>query len=71
MQVNKPLRLRKKKMCGITCFITILVLVILVVLPCESNPCLEGATCVDNIENGTYTCLCPEGFQGTNCETGE
>ena len=36
---------------------------------CSSNPCLNGATCVDGT-NG-YTCTCVAGYTGTNCETGE
>lgn len=35
---------------------------------CESNPCLNGATCKDEV--GRYTCRCPPGFNGTRCETG-
>lgn len=35
---------------------------------CESNPCLNGATCKDEV--GSYTCRCPPGFNGTRCETG-
>ncbi|XP_054755195.2 sushi, von Willebrand factor type A, EGF and pentraxin domain-containing protein 1-like isoform X1 [Lytechinus pictus] len=33
---------------------------------CESNPCADGATCVD-ITRG-YECVCPPGFTGDNCE---
>ncbi|XP_053372837.1 uncharacterized protein LOC123559410 [Mercenaria mercenaria] len=32
---------------------------------CDSNPCKNGATCVDGINN--YTCTCPAGFEGRNC----
>lgn len=35
--------------------------------PCLSNPCLNGGTCTEG-GNNTYTCECPEGFEGTNCE---
>ena len=36
---------------------------------CSSSPCLNDATCVDNIDN--YTCTCKTGFTGDNCETGD
>ena len=37
-------------------------------MECASDPCLNGATCSDLL-NG-YQCLCPIGYEGTNCETG-
>ena len=39
-------------------------------LPCASNPCQNGATCFDNNGGSGYVCLCPAGFEGTNCENG-
>uniref|UniRef100_A0A7M4DVD3 Fibulin-7-like n=1 Tax=Crocodylus porosus TaxID=8502 RepID=A0A7M4DVD3_CROPO len=33
---------------------------------CASNPCANGGTCVDGIER--YTCLCPSGWSGSNCQ---
>uniref|UniRef100_A0A1X7ULX8 EGF-like domain-containing protein n=1 Tax=Amphimedon queenslandica TaxID=400682 RepID=A0A1X7ULX8_AMPQE len=33
---------------------------------CIPYPCLNNGTCVDLVTN--YTCLCPEGFTGNNCE---
>nr|XP_054771358.1 fibropellin-3 isoform X2 [Lytechinus pictus] len=34
---------------------------------CSPNPCLNGATCVDQVND--YECICPPGFTGDNCET--
>ncbi|MPC12545.1 Neurogenic locus Notch protein [Portunus trituberculatus] len=33
---------------------------------CDSNPCVNGGTCVDNI--GAYECLCGRGYTGKRCE---
>ena len=34
--------------------------------PCHSDPCLNGATCLDT--GGGYACLCPPDITGNNCE---
>ncbi|XP_071335878.1 protein delta homolog 2 isoform X2 [Trachinotus anak] len=33
----------------------------------EQQPCQNGATCVME-DSGEYTCLCPEGFHGRDCQ---
>ncbi|XP_063809195.1 vitamin K-dependent protein Z [Pseudophryne corroboree] len=33
---------------------------------CSSNPCMNNAVCADTIRS--YTCSCPEGFKGNNCQ---
>lgn len=35
---------------------------------CSLKPCLNGGTCYNN--EGSYTCFCPPGWTGVNCETG-
>ena len=32
---------------------------------CISQPCINGGTCVDYVNN--YTCICPSTYGGTNC----
>ena len=34
---------------------------------CASNPCQNGGSCNEN-DFQLYTCSCPEGFQGSDCE---
>ncbi|CAB3372126.1 Hypothetical predicted protein [Cloeon dipterum] len=34
---------------------------------CQSNPCKNGATCV-NVDGGGFKCICKEGFEGNTCE---
>lgn len=37
--------------------------------PCVTNPCLHGGKC---LPQGTgYSCYCPQGYAGENCEIGE
>ena len=35
---------------------------------CESDPCQNGATCIDQ-ENG-FECQCADGYEGDLCEIG-
>ena len=34
---------------------------------CVTDPCKNGATCVDLV--GSYRCDCKAGYTGSNCET--
>ena len=36
---------------------------------CQTNPCLNGASCTN--KHGDYECTCPAGFTGKNCEQGK
>ena len=36
---------------------------------CQTNPCLNGASCPN--KHGDYECTCPAGFTGKNCEQGK
>ena len=36
---------------------------------CNSSPCQNGAVCIDG--DNSYTCQCPDGYSGDNCETSE
>ncbi|XP_038047522.1 adhesion G-protein coupled receptor G7-like [Patiria miniata] len=37
--------------------------------PCSSSPCQNGGTCYTSSSGDQFYCNCPEGFQGTTCET--
>ncbi|XP_038066487.1 neurogenic locus notch homolog protein 1-like [Patiria miniata] len=37
---------------------------------CNPNPCLNGGNCYQSYTSpGSYTCICADGFYGSNCET--
>lgn len=33
---------------------------------CASNPCLNGATCIDKVNE--YRCVCADGWTGKRCQ---
>ena len=33
---------------------------------CSSDPCINGAVCIDGIDR--FICFCPPGFYGIKCE---
>ncbi|KHJ46873.1 EGF-like domain protein [Trichuris suis] len=35
---------------------------------CMSSPCSEAATCINDLKNKAYTCVCPEGYEGIDCK---
>ncbi|XP_022100979.1 neurogenic locus notch homolog protein 1-like isoform X1 [Acanthaster planci] len=38
---------------------------------CNAAPCINGGKCLeDNLAMGGYTCSCPSGYSGQNCEIG-
>lgn len=40
-------------------------LILIDVNDCKENPCLNGGTCIDGINN--YQCICKEGWEGVHC----
>lgn len=41
---------------------------LLVVYPCDGNPCVNGAC--TNIDDDEFECECVEGYTGVTCESG-
>ena len=38
-------------------------------MPCDANPCRNGATCLNTGQS--FTCVCKEGFEGQHCQMEE
>ena len=38
--------------------------------PCDSDPCQNGGSCYKYFGQYSYICACPDGYDGTDCETG-
>uniref|UniRef100_A0A7M4G1Z8 Milk fat globule EGF and factor V/VIII domain containing n=1 Tax=Crocodylus porosus TaxID=8502 RepID=A0A7M4G1Z8_CROPO len=38
---------------------------------CEVNQCKNGGTCLTNVSDGPFFCLCPDGFTGIDCNDTE
>lgn len=36
---------------------------------CAGQPCLNGGTCIDRLND--YTCICAVGYHGKNCNSGK
>ena len=36
---------------------------------CVDQPCLNGGTCIDAVND--YTCICVNGYTGKNCSVGK
>lgn len=43
--------------------------VLIFFIACSSLPCKYPATCVDGATIDEYTCVCTEGYSGTDCDT--
>ena len=49
-------------------FLQRLLFILIDIDECASDPCQNGATCVDGV-NG-YTCTCASGYTDTHCDAG-
>ena len=36
---------------------------------CDANPCYNGGSCIPKNMKFGYSCMCPQGFAGFQCET--
>ena len=46
-----------------------LILFLIDIDDCAGQPCQNGATCIDAVNN--YTCNCVDGYTGKNCSIGK
>ena len=46
----------------------IIVLSVTLANPCDSQPCLNGGTCENDIAKNDYRCSCKGKFTGKNCQ---
>ena len=60
--VSQELSRRRQHSGGVT------IVSIVDVNECHSNPCANGATCVDGVHQ--YSCSCAAGYTGSDCKTG-
>lgn len=42
--------------------------ILIILVPCDSNPCLNSGTCTNNGASN-FICSCPPGYTGRTCET--
>ena len=56
-------------MTNIRCSVILLSFLLSDIDDCVDQPCLNGGTCVDGVND--YTCMCVDGYTGENCGVGK